>query len=317
MKNERYRWKKKGWRDSYCYADNGATAVEAAIVIPILAFILLGFTEFVRYFIIYILVNYQAQDAVDFASRLQMRSDIAANCAALYPTGTKRTRCLAEQTEFKLNVQAVIAKALDYKFLFDNSTENGGSASSMARLKSFTYTNQNFATADVALIRPGDRLTYTDGGATIEHPEQPYYAGVPSPAEDFSFLLRDFPLMVYMEVEVDAILPFVSNYTARGFGFAFRRGALYSTYGSNRVPAPTPTPLPSGSSTPTPSGSGTPTPTSSPTPSNTPTPTPTLTLCQECSLEPGRCCGPNPSPTLPSQLTNHGFVPQCCMGGGL
>jgi len=281
----------------------GASLIEAVISLPLFLLIILFFIDIARFFFVYVIVNYAAYDAVDFASKSIVETDTTQVAC------TSSSSACADYIEL---VSSILAKAENTALLVASSSDSA----SGAQLRSFSHYEpslypsedpQNYSglsstpiLSDVAFLRPGERVIRdkdTDEEIEIAHATRPFGQGAgfgwPTFGESWPQVLETNPLEVRIDVRFTAVTPGVPTLEIRARQYSYRAARFFGV-GFQAVPttAPTATPTleptatptitpepPTPTMTPTPTNTGTPTqtPTATATPTNTSTPTVTPT----------------------------------------
>jgi len=321
----------------------GASLIEAAISLPLFLLVILFFIDIARFFFVYVIVNYAAYQAVDFASKSIVEVD------------TTQMQCSTTQggeacQDYRNLVESILAQAVNTARLVSSASDSA----SGAQLLSFThydpdiYTgdpgSQNLSglgasiTSDAAFMRPGELVIRHDGEfdpVNVSHPTRPFGTGPDSgwplrPGQSWPQVLETHPLAVVIQVRFSPVTPGVPvlNIVANQYAY---RAARFFGIGIEALPSPTPPPTntptntpeatvtpgptntptitPTATSTPTPTETGTPTPTGTPTntPTITPTPaatnTPTITPTPTASGTPTNTPTITPTPTITNTPT--------------
>jgi len=265
----------------------GASLIEAAISLPLFLLILLFFIDISRFFFIYVMVNYAAYQAVDFASK------------SIVETSTTQSFCgspmSTECSDYKELVESILFKAENTALLVTSRYDvpSGAQLHSFDHYDSDVYTSgQNISglgggiTSNVAFLRPGERVIQNKGLSdqkNVDHATRSFGTGAglgwPNIGESWPQVLENNPLEVRIDVSFTPVTPGVPILHIGARQYAYRAARFFGV-GFEAIPSPTPvatdTPYPTATITQTPEPA-TPTVTPTVTETGTPTSTPTVT----------------------------------------
>ena len=314
-------------------AEIGATMVEATLALPIFIISVLFLIDLLRYFIVYVLLQYAAYSGADLATKLETELDTYSTSCPNPPCNCDSNP--ADCTRYEQIAQRVTSQTEAIARLMAHASNETGASVRLVQFDHFIsgdftwedggggqYAGSGLSpfSADSAVLRPGERVQAQPSGEFFENTIRPWNRGSgcsdcnsppacpackwPARGETWGSVLQNVPIEVRVHAIMRPITPFIPEMTivGRSFGYrAARRGA-----GDVNIPSTsTYTPTPTSTTTLTPLPTNTPaTPTStvpSPTPTNTgsptatvPSPTPTWTFTPTPTST-----GPTATPTVP------------------
>ncbi len=211
----------------------GATMIEGTLVLLLFLFVFLFFTDCARYLMTRSLLIRGAQDAVDLATRvphfdIDLRNE---------PTGgsTNTARFLAARA----SVENSALTGGAFSTLISPSSSGGG----LIRLRQFTqadnYSNGELnPVSDVMILRPGESAS--SGSGWYHHPDRCAVGHaadgcasplIPRATEDsMQTLLRDYPIIVRMEADLQTIIPFMGPWLVRATAVGWREQSARSGF---------------------------------------------------------------------------------------
>lgn len=271
-------------------SDLAASALEAALVLPVFFLLVIFIIDVGRYFYTNIVANWAAYVAVDWAAKKEVELETtlrlcAGGCPAGAPPQASPNSCdvylsLVQGTD------GILQRALRRVKLAVSASSDVNSA---ARLVSFDHYKgadylclpnppfylygsglRSFA-EDAAFLRPGERVQETNGSYVYEHPTRPCAVtsgqpcgldagganlrpntGWPQPGENWGRVLEENPLVVMMMVDFTPITPFLPHLRIKISQMAYRTPRRF---GIGQPMAPpiqdTSTPTPTATATPT------------------------------------------------------------------
>jgi hypothetical protein len=236
----------------------GATIVEAAIAVPLFLLLLFVLIEFIRYFYIYIVLNYAAFRAVDFAAKISIESPI--DCIACANGGQKEADCRL----YASRVREILRRALHVGRVTGVGPSTRTSGTRFVRFKTYDregggdYENCYHSPGergsglkerigkidvpvksiedDAAFLRPGEvavRMSGPEAGTKYHHPtrqigDNPYMdlsktgKGWPQSGENWNGVLAEEPIVVYMEAVFHPLVPVIPDLMIRAQQIGFR-----------------------------------------------------------------------------------------------
>lgn len=283
-----------------------ATLIEAAIILPVVLFLVLVIFDLSRYFFVSIVLNYSAFRAVDYAAKTEVEIDTSrVGCACeTAPTEPPCLRC----NRYRDYVREILRRATSTAALAVGSS----SSTASTRLVQFRHYAKDMYVegpsgevknvsglspagspddwgidGDGAFLRPGEAVRRDPSGAreTISYDADrrgwgfDSGKGWPGAGERWGGILNTLPLEVRLEAMFTPLTPFLPKLRIVAVALGYRkvkaRGTAIAPY---EAPTSTPTRTPTNTPTATNTVAGpTDTPTTSPTPTETETPTITPT----------------------------------------
>lgn len=271
----------------------GAAFIEALLALPIFILVMLLLIDFGRYFFTYIVVHYAAQNTADYATKIEIESDVSGpGC----PAGTGGALCEEAQL-YRSRVLGIVAKAVEKASLVASLSPDSSAHLQRYRLyDTATYADgKNALTAGfqpvegyVAFLRPGERALQIDEAGNpqgvVDHSGRSFgdgqYEGWPSSGQSWAALMEVIPVEVRMDVLFDPVVPFLPEVRIVARQYAFKKSRAFGV-AVPQIEEPTATAVPSPTATLAPTN--TPLPTNTPTASNTPSQTPTGTVTSTAS----------------------------------
>jgi len=312
----------------------GASYVEAAISIPLFLVFILGFIDLCRGLLTYVILQHAAQQAVDFASKVEVEVETTQSACALGGSTGGAASC----RNYKKRLEEIVASAVGRASVVASPV-----ADAPIRLVRFRhydagrYNGAQFGLWNVpwtegegggisgftgygAFLRPGEIVEEVDEvdnpqGGVIEHFSRPFTCepanaprpcpgrGWPALGDSWASILRKEPLEVVLQAIFDPVFPGLSEFRITGRAAGFRQIRAFSS----APPASTATATPAPTSTSTPIPPPSPTPTVTPTATVTATPTatgtlPTPTATATSTHTPTPTPSPTPTPTVTGTL---------------
>mgnify|MGYP000402315001 CR=1 FL=1 len=280
----------------------GASLVEAVLTIPVFFLLVFFFIDISRWFIISVVLNYAAQRAADWASKIEI--EVPTDEVACQTPPCSNNDCCAN---YRQRIQAVLNRALETAHIVVSPSSN---RESLARLVKFTlYDEATYSIpeynsglehidADAVFIRPGEKALRDgeDGGGEIGHPTRPFREegapgepdppaprpGWPNPelGETWEHVLAAHPFEVRFEVVFRPVTPFIGPLRMTVAQQGYRQTGAFGVPIA-RIPSPTPTATSTATVTSTPTATATEAP-----PTNTPTGTSTPTMTATATVTP-------------------------------
>lgn len=306
-----------------CRAQSGATLVEATLALPIFIVAVLFLIDLLRYFIVYVMLQYAAYSGADLATKLESELDTFKNSCPNPPCNcdVNPNDC----TRYYSIAQRVTDQTISVARLVAHASSDVGSSVRLVQFRHFntgeftwedsggTQFNGNGLEppldTDAAVLRPGERVQAQPTGEFYENTIRPWSRAAgcsdcshppscpackwPTRGETWATVLQEVPIEVRVHAIMRPITPFIPEMKIMGRSFGYR-AARRGAGDVNIPPTSTYTPLPTATDTLTPSPTNTqPTPTATqPSPTATITNTPTNTI-----PSPTRTSTFTPSPT--------------------
>lgn len=303
--------------------EHGASFVEAALALPIFILVILLLIDFGRYFFTYIVLHYAAQEAADYATKIEIESDIsAAGCP-----GSTGEPC-EDAVRYRNRALSIIDRAVSRASLVASTASS--SAAELQRFRLYdpaTYdSGQNAITPGIAAIegfaaflRPGERAQRIDAGGNptgeVDHPGREFgegkYLGWPHEGQSWAALLESIPIETRLEVLLDPVTPLLPDFRITARQYAYKKTRAFGV-AVPQILEPTSTPVPTSTNTAAPTNTPRPTETSTATATgtNTATHTATRTATNTRTSTPTNCptniCTPTPTRTATNTRTATG-----------
>ena len=313
-------------RQVHIDSEGGATLVEATLALPIFIISVLFLIDLLRYFIVYVLLQYAAYSGADLATKLETELDTYSsscpnppcNCDVRPPDCDRYEQIVQRVTDQTIAIARLMARpssevgASVHLLQFDHFI-SGDFTWEDASGSQFAGSGLSPFSADAAVLRPGERVQAQPSGEFFENTIRPWSRSNgcsncsnpptcpackwPSTGETWGGLLQDAPIEVRVHAVMRPLTPFIPEMTivGRSFGYrAARRGAGDVNIPPTATPTKTLTPTVTGTPTQTNTPSVTPTVTDTPTTTQTPTQTATPTVTNTPTPT---ATGPTPTPT--------------------
>lgn len=255
----RYRRFNYRFRNRPSLSDVGTTLVEAALSVSFFLVLVLVITDIARYFLVYIVLNFATQSALDLAMKIPIEVYTASdNCGGPSPTACE---------QFESRVSRVMQRAQDiaYRVVSPSTVASMAQAQSFEHYDPTVYSPYNsglsLIRSDVVFLRPGEKVERTASSEEIEHPTRPFGTangqGWPhSTGESWSSVLEHDPIIVMMRASFSPITPLFPKMTITSRQIGYRKVKNFggASRGDGLAPTPAPTPALTPVPTPTPSG---------------------------------------------------------------
>ena len=151
---------------------DGATLVEASISVSFFLVLVLVITDIARYFLVYIVLNFATQSALDLAMKIPVEIyTSASNCIGPTPT-----RC--DQYEQRVNRVLKVVTDIANHVITPSSVPSMAHAQSFEHYDPTRYSPYNSALsqmrADAIFLRPGEQVVQTAADEFVDHPTRPF-----------------------------------------------------------------------------------------------------------------------------------------------
>ena len=245
----------------------GATAVEAALTLPIFLGFVLILLDLGGYFFSYCVLSYAAHSAVQEASKLELEEKTDPTSCAKSAEFTQKCK------NFRKRVLEVLSTADDIADLVSSTGGNGRVIrrqfqhfSAVGQVLTIPGEQASSVIAGAALLRPGEQATASDG-TILTHVTRPFVAWPEADSVDnWSTRMAQDPLQVSIQATYQPLTPLFERVPINITALAFRKTAnfarppRYYTPSGGGSAALTPSPTPDPATLPTATATATPLP---------------------------------------------------------